>query len=172
MAAEGKSCGGCGVCCKLPAIPELNKPVHTTCVNYVAAQGCSIYPDRPDRCRAFECGYLQNPALGDEWRPDRAGFMLYFSEPGPRLVVETDLATPDSWRREPYISQLREWSRRDRGFTIEVVVRSGDEITLIFPEAAVMLGRDRGLPIRSGYRVENGARVPFAEFAEDAAPAT
>lgn len=169
MAAAGKTCGGCGVCCKLPAIPELDKPVHTTCVNYVAASGCSIYADRPGACRAFECGYLQNPALSDDWRPDRAGFMLYFAELGPRLMVETDLATPDTWRGEPFLSQLREWSRRDRGMVIEVVVRAGDRLTMIFPEGEVDLGPDRGLPIRSGYRMENGRPTHFAEFAVDVA---
>ena len=144
---------------------ELKKPAHVTCVNYVVAQGCSIYPDRPGACRAFECGYLQNPALGEEWRPDRAGFMLYFA-PGPRLVAETDLATPDAWRQEPYLSQLREWSHRDRPTVIEVVVRAGDRLTMVFPEGEIELGEDRGLPIRSGYRMDGPRRVPFAEFAE------
>ena len=165
MAAAGKSCGGCGACCKLPEIVELNKPAHVTCVNYVAAQGCSIYPERPGSCRAFECGYLQNPALGEEWRPDRAGFMLYFA-PGPRLVAETDLATPDTWRQEPYLSQLREWSHRDRPTVIEVVVRAGARLTMVFPEGEIELGEDEGLPIRSGYRMEGPRRVPFAEFAK------
>jgi hypothetical protein len=144
---------------------ELQKPAHVTCVNYVAAQGCSIYPERPGSCRAFECGYLQNPALGEEWRPDRAGFMLYFA-PGPRLVAETDLATPDSWRQEPYLSQLREWSHRDRPTVIEVVVRAGRRLTMVFPEGEIELGEDEGLPIRSGYRMEGPRRVPFAEFAK------
>ena len=166
MAAAGKSCGGCGACCKLPEIVELKKPAHVTCVNYVAAQGCSIYPDRPGACRAFECGYLQNPALGEEWRPDRAGFMLYFAH-GPRLVAETDLSTPDTWRQEPYLSQLREWSHRDRPMVIEVVVRAGTRLTMVFPEGEIELGEDEGLPIRSGYRMEGPRRVPFAEFAKE-----
>lgn len=164
MAAAGKSCGGCGACCKLPEIVELKKPAHVTCVNYVAAKGCSIYQDRPGACRAFECGYLQNPDLGDEWRPDRAGFLLYFA-PGPRLVVETDLETSDSWRQEPFMSQLRAWSDRQRATTIEVVVRAGKRLTMIFPEGEVELGEDRGLAIRSGYRLAGDKRVPFAEFA-------
>ncbi len=164
MAAEGKSCGGCGACCKLPRIVELNKPAHVTCVNYVAAQGCSIYADRPGACRAFECGYLQNPELGEEWRPDRAGFLLYFA-PGPRLVVETDLETPDIWRHEPFLAQLRDWADRGRPTPVEVVVRSGDRLTMIFPEGEVELGEDKGLAIRSGYRMVGDRRVPFAEFA-------
>ncbi len=165
MAAAGKSCGGCGACCKLAEIVELKKPAHVTCEHYVAAQGCSIYADRPGACRVFECGYLQNPELGDEWRPDRAGFMLYFA-PGPRLVAETDLATPDTWRQEPYLSQLREWSHRDRPTVIEVVVRAGARLTMVFPEGEIELGEDEGLPIRSGYRMEGPRRVPFAEFAK------
>lgn len=95
--------------------------------------------------------------------------MLYFAEAGPRLIVETDLATPETWKQEPFLSQLRDWSRRDRGMVVEVVVRAGDQLTVIFPEGEVNLGPDRGLPIRSGYRMENGRPVHFAEFAEDMA---
>lgn len=168
MAAAGKSCGGCGACCKLPEIRELQKPAHVTCTNYVAGQGCSIYVDRPGACRAFECGYLQNPDLSEDWRPDKAGFLLYFA-PGPRLVVETDLATPDTWKAEPFISQLREWSDRNRPTPIEVVVRTGQHLTMIFPEAEIVLGPDQNLPIRSGYRAVGGKATPFAEFARPSA---
>lgn len=165
MAAEGKTCGGCGACCKLPAIRELSKPAHQTCSNYVTGQGCSIYEQRPGSCRAFECGYLQNPELNDDWRPDRAGFLLYFA-PGPRLVVETDLETPDTWRQEPYLSQLREWSNRSRPSPVEVVVRTGDHLTMIFPEGEITLGKDTGRAIVSGYRGVGERRRPFAEFAK------
>jgi hypothetical protein len=169
MAAPGKSCGECGACCTLAEVRELEKAAHVTCAKYVAGQGCSIYEQRPGACRAFECGFLQNPDLGDEWRPDRAGFLLYFA-PGPRLVVETDLATPDTWRAEPFLSQLREWSSRDRPTPIEVVVRSGDHLTMIFPEAEIALGPDLRRPIRSGYRdIGGGKRIPFAEFARPSA---
>jgi hypothetical protein len=164
MAAEDKSCGGCGVCCKLPEIRELNKPVHTTCVNYVVGQGCSIYAVRPGSCREFECNWLNDPELGEAWRPDRAGFLLYY-RPGPRLVVETDLARPDSWRDEPYLSKLKLWSRRDRPGHLEVVVRAGERLTMIFPEGPIELGPDQRMPIRSGYRQVGERRVPFAEFA-------
>lgn len=168
MAAPGKSCGGCGACCKLPEITELNKAPHVTCANYVTGQGCSIYELRPGACRAFECGYMQNPELGEEWRPDKAGFMLYFA-PGPRLVVETDLTTPDTWKAEPFISQLRDWSRRDRPTVFEVVVRTGRHLTMVFPEGEIVLGEDQNQPIRSGYRDVGGRRVPFAEFAKPSA---
>jgi hypothetical protein len=164
MAAQGKSCGGCGACCKLPEIPELSKPVHTTCVNYAAGTGCSIYAERPGMCRAFECNYLHDPNLSEAWRPDRAGFLLYFAS-GRRLVVETDLETPDTWRREPFIGQLREWSRRDGPDPLQVIVRTGDRLTVVFPEGEIELGEDQRRPIRSGYRVVAGRRVPFAEFA-------
>lgn len=167
MAAEGKDCGDCTVCCTIMEVPALAKAAHTRCRHVLTTGGCGVYADRPNACRVFDCGYLQNPELGDEWRPDRAGFLMYFSDGAPRLNVVVHLEAENSWRREPYLSQLREWSRRDRGFVIEVVVRTGDELALIFPEGAVELGADRGLPIRSGYRLENGSPRPFAEFAED-----
>ena len=73
----GRACGGCRACCKLPDIPELNKPLNTWCEHVDFDQpegGCSIHARRPATCRGFECAWLSG--LGDEEdRPDRLGVM-------------------------------------------------------------------------------------------------
>src|SRR5690606_25608786 len=75
-----RTCGDCRVCCKLPDIPELGKPLDRWCqhVNLRRhAPGCSIYgsPDRPAACSAFQCGWLAG--LGEEGdRPDKLGVLI------------------------------------------------------------------------------------------------
>lgn len=73
----GRVCGPCRACCKLPEIPELDKPVNVWCEHVRldrATGGCGIYADRPKPCREFRCAWLDG--LGDEEdRPDRLGVM-------------------------------------------------------------------------------------------------
>src|ERR1700730_953620 len=45
--APGKACGTCMMCCKLPLIEELNKPIDRWCRHAVPGKGCGIYTDRP-----------------------------------------------------------------------------------------------------------------------------
>jgi len=74
---NGRDCGDCRVCCRLPDIPELNKPVNTWCRHADLDRpggGCTIYDKRPSTCREYECAWLSG--LGDEQdRPDRLGVM-------------------------------------------------------------------------------------------------
>lgn len=73
----GRACGDCRMCCKLPDIPELAKPIDTWCRHADLDRpdgGCKIYNDRPAVCRSFACGWLKG--LGQERdRPDRLGVM-------------------------------------------------------------------------------------------------
>ena len=71
-----RSCDECQVCCELPMVAALKKPMFTRC-DHQCAQGCGIYGKRPDPCRAFECVWLRGDALlEDEDRPDRMGLMI------------------------------------------------------------------------------------------------
>ena len=161
-----KSCGSCGLCCKLMAIPALEKPAHSWCPKYVMRSGCSIYEDRPEACRTFICQYLLMPDLGDDWRPDRARFMMWIGREARRLIVEVDPASPLAWRKPPYYAQLKAWSDRNGPAPLEVTVRVGDRVTVVFPEADIELGAAQNLPIESGYAFEGGAYRPFARYTQ------
>ncbi|OGD84180.1 hypothetical protein A2572_03465 [Candidatus Collierbacteria bacterium RIFOXYD1_FULL_40_9] len=52
------TCNGCTLCCKLLAIPELKKPLNTSCQFCAVGVGCNIYPNRPLSCRKFNCLYI------------------------------------------------------------------------------------------------------------------
>ena len=105
-------CGTCSLCCKLPHIPELNKPIDSWCRHArPGVGGCSIYPERPASCRSFACGWLLGAReLGDEWFPARCKmFVTPRSEQG-RLVT-VDPSSPNAWRRKPYYAQLLGWAQ-------------------------------------------------------------
>jgi hypothetical protein len=45
-----RTCGTCSLCCKLPYVSELNKPIDPWCKHASPGReggGCLIYPDRP-----------------------------------------------------------------------------------------------------------------------------
>lgn len=73
---SGRECGECQVCCVLPAVGALQKPMFTPCPN-LCEQGCSIYAERPAECAAFRCAWHRGDAqLSDGDRPDQLGLMI------------------------------------------------------------------------------------------------
>lgn len=158
--APGRQCGECALCCKILAIEALAKPRHRMCSHFCKGVGCGIYERRPPACSQFVCAWLTTPEMDDSWRPDRARFMLWGKD---QLMVDVDPAYPDAWRREPYYSKLKQASDRRRPGAVDVVVRNGREVVILFPEGEVSLGAEQDLPIRSGYR----AGRPFAEYVRD-----
>src|SRR5687767_13254727 len=86
-------CGACTACCQIPAVPELGKPYYARC--YHVAEGCSIYNDRPERCRQFRCAWHLN-ILGDrvDRRPDHSGVMFQLDPAGGRWYLGIYELTP------------------------------------------------------------------------------
>jgi uncharacterized protein len=109
--SRARQCGECSLCCKLPAINELNKPANTWCrhVDHDCG-GCSIYQDRPSVCRGFTCGWLEDLDFGDEWFPAISKMVIT----SPPLCVNVDPAFPNAWKLEPYYSQLKKLARKQK----------------------------------------------------------
>lgn len=164
-----KSCGDCGMCCKLLAIQALDKPAGDWCGHF--RRGCSIYADRPPACRSFVCLWLDAEKLDETWRPDRARFLMYTEKDGRRLNVIVDPAHPMAWKREPYYRRIKAMSQRALdGY--ELVVCIGERRIVVFPHEDVDLGRvDPEHKIVSGYADRDGERVPFALILSDAGAA-
>lgn len=165
------SCGECGVCCTLLAIEELGKPAGPACEHLQG--GCAIYDDRPSSCRGFHCLWLKSERLtpearmGPDWRPDRAGFVMYSERGGMRLNVVVDPAHPQAWKREPYYSFIKRMADRVAE-GLELLVHVGDLVTVVFPTEEVDLG-----PVQpehtlvSGYAEREGRQVPYAMLLSD-----
>ncbi|HUU85486.1 MAG TPA: hypothetical protein VM243_18460 [Phycisphaerae bacterium] len=137
----GRQCGTCSLCCKLLGIEELDKPQGQWCPHCDPPHGCMIYSRRPGECRAFNCAWLENAALGDEWKPTRSKMVLYFIDEGARLVAHVDPGTPDAWRRRPWHDQLRAWALRGIRNGPNVVVQIEDRVIAVLPDRDVDLGR-------------------------------
>jgi len=168
MVADGKSCGSCGMCCKLLGVDAVQKPPGTWCQHYMRGQGCGIYHERPKACASFECLWLDSDKLDDAWRPDRAKFVMYTEREGLRLNVIVDPASPTAWRREPYYSRIKAMSQRTAE-GCELVVCVGERRIVVFPHEDVDLGLvDPEHKIVSGFALRDGERVPYAMVLSDA----
>lgn len=127
-----RTCGTCSLCCKLPFVAALNKPIDTWCKHCKPGRGgCSIYADRPQACHGFICGWLADVpdlALGDEWFPARCKMIIAPRSPPHSIgeqgmLVTVDPAYPNAWRREPYYSRLLEWAQHDVTVEIRIGLR-------------------------------------------------
>lgn len=68
-------CGLCTVCCRLPSLPEFNKPALEMC-KHCDGLSCKIYERRPQACREFECAYYQTKNANVAMRPDHSGVLF------------------------------------------------------------------------------------------------
>lgn len=127
-----KTCGDCGLCCKLMGVEALAKPAGRWCRHFRRASGCDAYEARPDACRIFNCTWLLTEALDAAWKPTTAGFLMH-SEPG-RLIVECDPARPHDWRRSPYHKTLTRWAGDP---ALEVLIFAGRQGVRLQADGAV-----------------------------------
>lgn len=76
-----RTCGDCRACCYPLGIPELKKPCYEWCkhVGPKGSPGCTIYEQRPEPCKTYQCYWLADPTFPEEYRPDKAGFIVDFS---------------------------------------------------------------------------------------------
>jgi hypothetical protein len=139
---RGRSCGTCSLCCKLIGIHELKKPMNQWCPHCLKRGGCSIYEARPAECRTFNCEWLINANIGDEWQPTRAKMVLHYVRDGDvsKLIVHVDPGSPLTWRNEPYITQLRGWARKLLQQNGMINIYVGDKVIVVLPDKEVALG--------------------------------
>lgn len=137
---EGRSCEGCGLCCMVPEVHALGKPLGVWCRHCTTRKRCDIYDTRPEECRDFNCGYLTLAALGEEWKPSKCKIILTAENDGKRVLALVDPARPDAWRREPFYGQLKEWAEAAIPHGGQVVVRIGRRAIVVLPDRDVDLG--------------------------------
>ena len=133
---ESRSCGDCLLCCKLPAIPSLQKPAFTWCKNAKVGHGCSAYDQRPTECRDFNCLWLTNLHLGDEWQPSRARFYIDPKSNG-NLVVMVDPSFPQAWRKPIYYEWLRKVGVQLMEKGCYVLILVGKKAFIILPHREI-----------------------------------
>ena len=105
-----RTCNDCGVCCEVPEIPELGKPMHELC-KFCVARRCSIYSKRPEVCKEFICLWRRFPNILEFMRPKTSGIMLYVDQAQdcPAWIeVRVGLTKKGSqnWLREKYRREI------------------------------------------------------------------
>jgi len=73
-----RSCGSCQECCYLLEIEPMDKGMNERC-SAMAARGCSIYKERPNCCRVFNCAWLLG-AMPKSQKPDRTGVVVWATQ--------------------------------------------------------------------------------------------
>jgi hypothetical protein len=93
-----RSCNGCTKCCRTMTVKELNKPAYKWC-QHCSFEGCTIYPDRPASCVAFECMWLQDESIPDELRPDRSRVVLAVNPDSTAVTAFVDPRESSAWQQ-------------------------------------------------------------------------
>jgi len=118
------------MCCKEPAIVELQKPAGEWCVNCDKGAGCKIYEDRPAACKSFECLWLhsQKPHIDpklrfpEDMRPDKSKVILNKKEDG-QLFVHVPKDRPDAWKK----GKIGRWLERENMTRRVAIIPVGGE---------------------------------------------
>ena len=97
----GKTCGSCTLCCTVMGVPELNKRPWDPCPHAAAGDGCAIYAQRPAGCRTFVCGWLLDPNMGPQLKPENC-HIVFYQRNEQHIMAACDPAYPGAWR-EPTV---------------------------------------------------------------------
>jgi hypothetical protein len=87
------------------AVPELYKTAWVDCPNCAIGTGCKVYPDRPESCRDFNCGWLMAPYMGEELKPERCHVVFCLPYDADTIVANCDPRAPDAWRT-PHVMEM------------------------------------------------------------------
>jgi hypothetical protein len=118
-----RRCDGCTVCCTLTRVPELNKPEGKTCI--FACKGCTIYPDRPQSCRDFECEWLKGN-LPIWMKPNKAHIMLEKLSDVDVVIALPEPGYEKNWRT-PEITAALKKEYQDKG----IAVMASDRLAMV-----------------------------------------
>jgi hypothetical protein len=129
--ARTRACGSCTLCCKLIEVTELEKPQHSWCKHCKPGKGCGNYEARPSDCRTFYCGWMADLSFGDEWRPDRAKFIMTFEPGTDRMYIVCDAGFPGAWRRETFYARIKAFLTAPGMERQQIVVTTGRRLTLL-----------------------------------------
>jgi hypothetical protein len=145
-------CRTCTLCCTLPEITTLDKPMYRPC-RHIANSGCGIFghAERPAACTAYECAYLtarlQNaPDRNSIPHPLEAGAYFHRDPVEKAYVLFVDPARPEAWKKTAVVDYLRE--RLRAGFTV------------------VILDRGRRMTIPSLFLFEEALKVDYVAFSD------
>lgn len=135
-----RTCGTCTLCCKVYDVPEAETVAGRWCRHCLPGRGCGIWETRPEQCRAFNCLWLTQDWLGEEWKPERSKIVFTVDPQTGALMFQVDSGVPNAWKREPYYSQIKNWAIGAIQQGRHALVFIDKAATLILPDRDVGLG--------------------------------
>lgn len=137
-----RSCNNCSECCFQLEIVELKKPQLRWCQHCTTKKSCDIYLERPKECREFSCGYLQSTELfGEEWAPQKCKMVIVADDTiPPNIRIHVHPMMPNKWKEEPYYSTLRNIAQSMNPDLGRLLIRVGNNFTILLPDRDVELG--------------------------------
>jgi hypothetical protein len=131
----GKSCGSCTVCCTVMGVPELKKRPWEPCPHVTPGLGCGIYAERPTGCRKFICGWLLDPSMGPDLKPENC-HVVFDQKDEHNIFATCDANYPDAWRAPNVVEFLHRLARA-LGPTRKVVVLEKSRTWFVTEDAIV-----------------------------------
>ena len=144
-------CGACNLCCKLLAVPDINKPARMLCEHTTVHGGCALQHKKDTEpslqaCKQFKCVWLMSQENPDETfrgsralRPDMCHVVI-----GPPdlndhklIYVQVDPDHPGAWR-EPMIQNYMDECIA-KGARFEIII---DELHFPWPEISADTNAD------------------------------
>ena len=135
-------------------VAALNKPRLVECSHCDPGKSCKIYARRPDECARFNCQYLIDTNLGEEWRPSHSGMLIAYDDEANRISICVDPQRSGIWRREPYYSRIKSMALAMLNRRGHLIVFEGRDGVAILPHKEVAIG-----PPRPDHVVVAGRRV-------------
>lgn len=139
------SCGSCSLCCKVMAIPELQKDDGVWCRHICKNhKGCGIYEQRPEICRQFLCVWRQSHDMPKSMRPDKCGVVFGMGTREDIVAAYVDPSRPNAWKR-PMTWGFIERLVMQGGFNVVVSVvnpakpETALKRTIFYPEGGHMM---------------------------------
>ena len=123
-AVAGKTCGSCTKCCKVMGIAEIKKRAWEECSHVVAGIGCNIYSERPNSCRQFICGWLLDPNMGPDLKPENC-HVVFYQRGGNHIVGTCDADYPDAWRKPNVIAFLHRLAKANAPHRKVILMEKG-----------------------------------------------
>ncbi len=88
---NNRQCLHCTVCCQGVLTADihgqpLGNGIKCYFLNKLEVKGCSIYNDRPNLCKRYECGFLKG-YMPEEYRPSDCGVLMDYFKGKIRIIL-------------------------------------------------------------------------------------
>jgi hypothetical protein len=129
------------MCCKVMKIDAISKPKLKWCPHCDIGKGCKIYSNKPEECTTFQCLWLMDERLDDNFKPDRMKVVIY---PHIRGYIIADCDQRSSMNDQKNMPLFKELARLVESMLgMCLIVCHGDYMKAVTPNGIYDLGATR-----------------------------